>query len=294
MPITEQQRAERINYIGGSDAAAVLGMSRWSTPIELWSEKAGIVTPEDISKKMYIRLGHKLEPVVAELFEEETGKKLRMVNQTIYHKKYPFLAVNLDRRVVGEDAFVELKKCASWKRKEWENEEIPHEYLIQVQHGLMVTGDAYAYTGVLIGAEDFAWQRVERDEELIAMLEKREIEFWTKFVQPKLMPKVVQAPDTDVLNRIYPHQRPGSEINLPDEAMRIVESRQALLQDKANIVKMIDQADAEIKAYMGDHETGRAGRYKVTWKEWSKAAYMVKESSGRTLRVSEEKNNGNH
>jgi predicted phage-related endonuclease len=83
-------------------------------------------------------------------------------------------------------------------------------------------------------------------------------------------------------------------VHLPDEARRIVESRQALLQDKAAISKQIDQADAEIKAFMGEHETGRVGNYRVTWKAFHRKSYTVAESDGRTLRITEENSNGNH
>lgn len=290
MPITEAQRKERVNYIGGSDAAAVMGMSRWTTPIQLWSEKAGVVAPEDISGKFPVRFGTKAEDIVAEFFEEETGLKVKKVKETIYHKTHKFIAVNLDRRVVGEDAFVELKTSNARKKHEWEGDEIPKEYLIQCQHGLMVTGFAHCYIGVVFGNEEFVWKKIERDDEFIALLEKREVEFWQNFVVPKVMPKQVMAEDTDVLNKIYPYQVEGSEKRLGDEAAVIAQQRQALLQDKAMVVSEIDRCDAQLKAMMGEFETGRAGQYKITYKHWSKKEYMVKASEGRTLRVTEDKN----
>ena len=68
---------DRTKFIGGSDAAAVVGLSRWKSPIELWAEKTGQVEPEDVSDKMAVRVGKKLESAVAEFFEEETGKKFK-------------------------------------------------------------------------------------------------------------------------------------------------------------------------------------------------------------------------
>ena len=152
--LTEQQLKERLNYIGSSDAAAVLGLSRWSTPLKVWAEKTGQCQPEDLSKKMQIRVGNKLEQAVADFFTEETGKKTELYEDTIYHPKYKFLAANLDRKVIGEDAFLECKTASARVKNDWTEDEIPPEYLIQVYHQLAVTGMERGYICVLIGNED--------------------------------------------------------------------------------------------------------------------------------------------
>ena len=59
----------RKNRIGGSDASAVLGINPYKTNIELWQEKVGILTPDDISDKQYVRYGHSAEPLLKELFK---------------------------------------------------------------------------------------------------------------------------------------------------------------------------------------------------------------------------------
>jgi putative phage-type endonuclease len=117
--LTPKQISERRGYIGSTDSAAILGLSRYSTPLHVWAVKTGQIIEEDISGKLPVRLGHKLEQAVAELFSEETGKKLHRVNETIYHPKYPFLAANVDRRVVGEKAAVEIKNVGAFRRDDW-------------------------------------------------------------------------------------------------------------------------------------------------------------------------------
>ena len=59
---------ERRNYIGGSDIAAILGMSRWKTPLKLWLEKTGEVEPDDLSENEAVQLGIELEDFVAQKF----------------------------------------------------------------------------------------------------------------------------------------------------------------------------------------------------------------------------------
>ena len=73
--LTEQQVKERINYLGGGDAAAILGLSRYRTALQVWAIKTGAILPQDISQEMPVKLGNMLEETVCKLFEEETGNE---------------------------------------------------------------------------------------------------------------------------------------------------------------------------------------------------------------------------
>lgn len=282
--LTIEQLAERKTYIGGSDAAAALGLSRWKTPLTLWAEKTGQLEPEDISGKLPVKLGNKMEQIVVDLFEEETGKKCHRVNETKFHPSHPFLGANIDRRVVGENAILEAKTASAWKAKEWEGEEFPIEYLIQVNHYLLVTGAEYAYIAVLIGNQSFVWKRIDRDEALLADMEKRLVEFW-KYVKDNIRPSVVRAGDNETLYRLFPVEDKGKIVRLGDELDRIVEQRSALLQDKASISKQIDAMDAMIKAQIGENEMALTSKYRVSWKAYSQKEYIVPARSGRKLNI---------
>lgn len=262
--LTEKQRAERIGYIGGSEAAAVLGLSRWATPLSVWAEKTGQIEPEDISEKLHVKLGNKLEQTVADLFMEETGKKVQKVNETIFHKKYPFLGVNLDRRVVGERAFLECKTASAWKAKEWDGEEIPREYILQVMHGLAVAGLERAYIAVLIGNQAFKWKVIERDEKALTDLVNREVSFWTEFVETKIMPSVM-GQDKDTLSDLFPVAQEGKTIQLSDEANAVAEGLDGLNADLRDLENRIEKQQNELRAMLGDAEAGTTGRYKIYW-----------------------------
>ena len=54
--------------IGGSDAAAVIGKSPYKSNVELFDEKTGRKTAEDISDKPYVRYGNGAEPLIRKLF----------------------------------------------------------------------------------------------------------------------------------------------------------------------------------------------------------------------------------
>lgn len=265
--LTEAQVAERQNYIGGGDAAAVLGLSRWKTPLEVWGEKVGIIKPEDISDKLHIWLGNELEDVVSRRFTLETGKAVRRVNDAIRSKDYPFLGANIDRSVVGEDAILEAKTASGWKAKEWAGEEIPQEYIIQCYHYLLVTGKRKAYIAVLIGNQDFVWKEVLWDEAIINQMKGRLVSFWKDFVEPKRPPEV-RAADTETLSKIYPTGFARS-VELHDDVAKLIEARNALIQDVKSLESQIELHENEIKAQLKDNEAGTVGKWLVTWKNVS-------------------------
>ena len=70
--VTYANRSEwleaRRGGIGGSDAATLLGVSKFSSPYKLWAEKTG----RDIGDfdNPYMRRGRALEPVIADLFDK--------------------------------------------------------------------------------------------------------------------------------------------------------------------------------------------------------------------------------
>lgn len=264
--LTELQLQERTQYMGASDAAGILGLSRWSSPLSVWAEKTGEVPKEDISGKLFVKLGHLLEDDMTEIFEEETGKKLHRVTQTQYHAVHKFIAANLDRRVVGENVPVELKTANAYKVKEWEGEEIPREYILQCMHTLMVTEKPYMYLGVLIGSQDFQIKRVERDEDLITEILAREVAFWKGFVEPRIMPKVVTRFDGDTLEKLYPVANEGDVIELTDEANILIENLQGFKADKKNLEGLIDKTENQLKMLLGKHEGGVTSLHKVMWK----------------------------
>lgn len=264
--LTEAQLKDRLNYLGGSDAAAVLGLSRWKTPLQIWGEKTGNIIPADISDNLPVKLGNKLEQTVAELFTEETGLKVRRVNQTIFHPEYAFLGANLDRMIVGTDAILEAKTCSPWKAKEWDGEEIPQEYIVQVMHYMAVTGARKAYVAVLIGNQDFKVKCVDRDEQVISEMVRKEVEFWKTYIEPKRMPMSITSRDADTLYELFPMQTPGAELVLGEEVNEFADSRAAMLQDLKSLQVQIEKFDNEIKARMGYCEVGSTSKHVVTWK----------------------------
>lgn len=260
----ENKHEDRTKYIGGSDAAACVGLSRWRSPLSVWAEKTGVITPDDISEKLPVKLGTRLEEAVAELFEEQTGKVVNRVNRTLKHPQYDFIRANIDRKVLKEDAIVECKTTSAWKAKEWDGEEVPREYVIQALHYLAVTGAAKCYVAVLIGNQDFKIKSVERDEKVIADLIRREVHFWNEFVV-KNVPPSAKSTDKDTLSSIFPQAEEGKTIDLDSEAAAVLDTLEGMKKDASSLEAQIMEQENILRQKLGDAETGLARGWKIRW-----------------------------
>jgi len=258
----------RNTYIGGSDAAGVLGMSRWNTPLAVWAEKTGqFVRPEMESEAM--ELGKELEAYVAKRFERKSGKKVYLGHGTVFHPKYDFLGATVDRLLQDEDAGLECKTCAAWKAKEWQDEDIPQEYIIQCYHYMMVTGKPKWYIAVLIGNQEFKWKEINYDEKVLESILKKEVYFWNEFVLKNQMPLMIQRKDTDVLEGLFPSAEEGKIVQLDDEANVLIETLIANKSDLAACEAAIETNENNLKALLKDAEAGETSLYGVYWKNIS-------------------------
>ena len=261
--LSPEKIEERLGYLGGSDAAAVVGLSRWASPLSVWAEKTRQLPPREVDSEA-AELGSELEDYVAKRFSRKSGKEVRRVNETIFHPEYPFLAANIDRRVVGEKAILECKTASAWKSREWDGEDIPVEYIIQTMHYLAVTGSERAYLAVLIGNQDFKWKTIERDSRAISELIEREVYFWREFVEKKVMP-VAGRRDKDTLSALFPVAEEGKSIALGDEAKNIIELLDGMKQDAKNIDGNIEEHENRLRVLLGDAESGYTDTHKVYW-----------------------------
>ena len=170
----------RSTGIGSSDAAAAIGLSSYKCSLSLWLEKTGRQLPEDLSEKEAVVWGTVMEPVLAKMYAERTGRKVRRVNAVLQHPEHPFMLANLDREVITESGtgILEIKTAGFYSAQLWDDG-VPVAYQCQVLHQLAVTGHAWADVAVLIAGQEFRIYRIERDDDKIADLIQREAQFWS-------------------------------------------------------------------------------------------------------------------
>lgn len=270
IPTKEMSRHEwllaRTKGIGGSDAGIILGLNKYRTAFELWLEKTGQVEPIEISNEA-IYWGNEMENVVAKEFVKRTEKKVRRTNFMYSHPDYPFLKANVDRMVVGESAILECKTASAYLSKEWEADEIPATYLVQVQHYLGVTGKEKGYIAVLVGGNKFIWKEIERDEELIQMIFEAEKHFWEYNVQQGNPPELDGSSAAEqYLKEKYDKAEKDKEIILPTDYKSLLEQYEKIKSDEKLVKTAKTEIENKIKAELKDAEIGIVDSFIVSWK----------------------------
>lgn len=170
----------RGNGIGSSDAAASVGISPYKSPLELWLEKTGRQEAPDLAANDAVFWGTTLEHIIASVYAERTGVKVRRLNAVLQHPEHPFMLANLDRVVqhpTDGSGILEVKTAGVNSARFWE-EGVPDSYQCQVLHQLAVTCKEWCDVAVLIGGQDFRVYRVIRDDAKITDLIQREAKFW--------------------------------------------------------------------------------------------------------------------
>ena len=203
----------RRTSIGGSDVATILGFNKYKSPYQLWLDKTGQIEIDASDPSEAAYWGNVFEKIVAEEFTRRTGAKVRNDNHMYFHREYDFLSANVDRQVVGENAILEYKTASMFLSDKWEGENIPDQYIFQVQHYLNVLDKEYAYIAVLVGGQKFQWKRIERDQELIDIIQERLIAFWEVNVKQNVAPPIDGSQSTtDFLKERYANSKAGKEI----------------------------------------------------------------------------------
>ncbi len=162
---TPEWLAYRRQMRNASESAAVLGVSPWTTPYQLWLQKTGKAQSQCTAA---MQRGIDLEPVARAAYEEQTG--LVMNPLVLQAGAY---SASLDGMTLEGDLVLEIKCPVRGTRSElWQDVlagQVPEYYLVQVQHQLMVSGAETAHLWVFDGARGIL-HAIERDEALMARI----------------------------------------------------------------------------------------------------------------------------
>lgn len=267
---------DRTTYIGGSDVAAILGISPWKSPFRLYQEKIGAFSDEVTpAKQRVFDRGHRWEPVVVEMVVDELqaiGHEVEIIarNQRYPDAELPFLAAEIDLELLidGEETNVEIKTVHPFAAKEWGEQgtdEIPLHYTAQVMHGLMIRPRKTALVAALIGVDDLRLHQIRRDDETIAAIRLKEIEFWRR-VQDRDAPYPETAEDVKWLYA----KDSGTVAEADDDVFRLwgdLHYQKTLAKHAEAAIEIIE---TKIKLAMADASTLiYQGRKLCTWKTQS-------------------------
>lgn len=260
----------RKGFIGGSEAGAVMGMNPYSSPFAVWAEKTGRV--EGFSGNLITKVGAYLEDLVAQLFTEETGKKVRRKNRMLVNDSYPWACADVDRMVVGEKSLLEIKTTNSFPAmRKIRGGEYPEMWYCQMVHYLAVTGLEKAYLAVLVNCRDLRIFELERDEDEIRTLMETEGRFWVHVLKNTPPEADGSEATTEALGQIYPGS--DGETVTVFGLDNLLQRRALLKASIKDLEEAVSEIDNTIKAGLGSADRAVCDAGTVTWKSQIRSTF---------------------
>lgn len=271
--------------IGGSDVAAILGLSKFRTPLDVYISKVEeLPETDELADNEYIYWGNVLEDIVAKEFKKRNPEfKVYKSSFMWQHPEYKFMVANVDRLLYHPElgwGVLEIKTASEYRNGDFEGDSIPEDYLIQTQHYVGTLGLGYSYLAALIGGNKYKQFKINRDEDLIETMIDLEKDFWVNNVLAGNPPDVDGSEaSSELLKKMYVNAdvRDKTEIidlSASDEELlkQYEEGRELEKQGKA----LKDEAANKLKNKLGDFQVGFVNGRKVTWSAYEKSYFDQK------------------
>lgn len=256
MGLTVEELERRRNYIGSSDAPAILGLDPFRSASDIYWSK---VTSMPEENKPEFDLGNRLEDVICEWAADQLHVQIqRRVFAVSTGSDGGIMAANFDALVTGKRWALEAK--FSSQADEWGEEstdQIPERVLVQTHHQMHVGDLELVWVPALIigYTAQFRLYCVRRNEDVMVELARREVDFWRQYVETRTPPDGIDVPPLRALKAR--HREPNSVIELDS----LGAERWAALEDAKAAKKAADAREDECKAAVlalfGEAEGGR-------------------------------------
>lgn len=277
--INKQWVEARKNGIGGSDVASIMGLNKYSSPLNVWLVKTGREESPDLSDNQAVEWGNRLEDVVADKFADEHPElQVRRRNATMVSIKRPWAFANIDRWVTdgkGNVGILEVKTVGMRRAADWDSG-VPLYYLTQVMHYMSVTGYQYAWVAVLIGGQEFREYYIERDEQDIQAIDDAVDTFWRDFVETDTAPALIgNDPEANAL--LSQHSDPSTEfIAMLDEDVSMLDELQEIKDQMDDLKRRKTLIENQIKDLIGDNKGIETETKRITWVRSTRSSFDKK------------------
>jgi putative phage-type endonuclease len=253
----------RRSLITGSDMPVLLGLSPWKVEADVAAEKTGEWRQP---ATLRMRVGTAVEPLIADAYTEQTGRRLQRIRDLVVHSQLAWAAASPDRRVVGERRMVELKWTGGRGRFA---DGLPADVEAQVRWTLGVMEWPVADVAALVGGGDeLRVYEVEHDPDLFEAMVEVAADF-----RRRLAAGGPFAQSSDSLRRRWPFDTGAEMVADADmeEAVRTLLALRAQRRDREEQEEALENA---IKARMADAAVLTGDGWKVHWKR-SKDSTLV-------------------
>jgi putative phage-type endonuclease len=271
MLINQDFSVDRSKYIGGSDIGAILGLSKFRTPVEVWMEKTGKETKQLDS--LPLRFGSFAEEFVACEYTRSTGFEL-LHDESIYiHPTHSFMSAHIDRFILGDgigkppSRILECKTANPFARGEWGDpgtDQVPMSYLCQCIWYMAITGIEQCDLAVLFGNNDFRIYEIARDLELELLVIEKAQNFWNEYVLKDIAPPAQTEGDYQSL---FKKSDSSKTVEVNSKTIELIRQLQNLNTQSSNVDEQITQIKQHIMNEMKEAEVlSYQGNVIATWK----------------------------
>ncbi|MFB6349978.1 YqaJ viral recombinase family protein [Moraxella sp. ZJ142] len=260
----------RQSGIGGSDIAALMGVSPYKTAYDIYLDKTREIEADEMSEAAY--WGTRLEALVADEYALRNNVKVQRVNFLIRSEEYPFACANIDRAVVNPaisgtvrvskdgslstDKLLEIKTSSAYLNKNWGDEGsdlVPDHYLLQCQWYMGITKVPTCDLAVLIGGNKYQQYTINFDEDLFAEMIAVAGEFWEN-LQNGISPDPVSYEN---IRHKYRRAEIGSILDITEneQAVELVSSYLDLKDREKAVNDELNDLKKDIAVLFADKET---------------------------------------
>ena len=250
MSFTPEITNKRLRGIGGSEVAAILGLSSYSSPYKVWLTKTGRETfPVD---NKYTRAGTILEGAVAQFFEAETQYRIikSSAKQKVYqHPEHQFAIGMPDRIYVTPESVG--KRVLECKTTQSVIEDVPDEWFCQLQWYLGVVGMTGGAVAWLERGLDFKFKEFEFDADFWNYMIEAVAKFWKDHIEKDTPPDPLTASDVEYR---YKYHTAGNVIQATPELIGVHEQLKLLRAEIKEKTEKEQEMIDSIKLVMRDAE----------------------------------------
>lgn len=298
MSATEQQ-VDAFPGIGGSEIAAVMGISPFATPLDIW--RAKVLKQNDTDETGAMRAGKRFEPHILAAYQKTLPEGSRMWTPERTVDGYRRCSPDALAEVQGWGRVVEAKSTIMGR--EWGDDgsdEVPLHYVVQGTWYMDLLGleeadypvivwphqtgmrDVLGLTPAEIVAEvGIQVMRVRYSPSLAKRMREAADRFWNENVLAETPPPPVNLEDA----KRFVWSVKGKTVPVTEDMVRTLMERDRI---KASIKAMEEREEAlsfALRTSIGDAEAvlDSAGKPILTLKTVERASYVAKASTFRQL-----------
>jgi len=256
----EQFLLERKQGIGGSDVAAIMGLSPWRTALDVYNDK---LSPINLEEEPHddLKRGIRAEKYILEEYAENTGETLLCNIPTFVDSQYPFMRGNVDAKLQSQNVIVEAKSTKA-SISSWDSG-IPEHYRLQVAYYAMLADSDRVDIPVLFSGWRYGCYTYWRDAEFEAQIKIAVINFWQNHILKNITPEPQSLAELQVA---YPIINSEVTIKADEDIRNTVSELQAVSAKRKELEATEKCLKQSIQQYMGEAGLLDAGFCKLALK----------------------------